>query len=78
MVSTGGIKKNSDGKITEGSALIGLILHEVSDDFNETTNKDWEQEYLNYITNLSVSINAMIAGQFHSIVDEIQKISKPK
>ena len=62
MVSTGGIKKNSDGKITEGSALIGLILHEVSDDFNETTNKDWEQEYLNYITNLSVSFNAMIAA----------------
>ena len=68
MLSTGGIKKDSDGKIKEGSALIGAISHEVSNNFNKTINENWEQIYLDYILNLKVSISIMIASEFYITV----------
>ena len=40
----------SEGKIKEGSALIGAILHEVSDNFNKTTNENWEQALIFYFS----------------------------
>ena len=68
MFSTGGIKKDSDGKIKEGSALMGTIFHEVSDNLNKTTNENWEQVYTDYILNLKVSITIMLASEFYNTV----------
>jgi hypothetical protein len=51
----GGLRNDSNGGITGGSALLATMLHEKSNSISEEVHKAWEQEFLDYINSLDVS-----------------------
>ena len=51
----GGLSRDSNNQINKGSALIGFLLHEVSENFNKTFHEEWEQGFLDYVRSLDVS-----------------------
>ena len=51
----GGLRNDSNGGITGGSALLATMLHEKSNSITEEVHKAWEQAFLDYINSLDVS-----------------------